>query len=42
MLNINIKSEVSKILKIISGSPPGTDLFKEAKKGSKYLVRLSL
>jgi hypothetical protein len=43
MLNINIKSEdVLKILKIISGSPPDLDLFKQAKTGPKYLVRLSL
>jgi hypothetical protein len=43
MLNINIKSEkVLKILKIISGSPPDPDLFKQAKTGPKYLVRLSL
>jgi hypothetical protein len=43
MLNINIKSEeVWKILKIISGSPPGPDLFKQTKTGPKYLVRLSL
>jgi hypothetical protein len=43
MLNINIKSdEVLKILKIISSSPPGPDLFKQAKTGPKYLVRLSL
>jgi hypothetical protein len=38
LLNINIKSEeVSKILKIIA-----VDLFKQAKTGPKYLVRLSL
>jgi hypothetical protein len=43
MLNINIKSEdVLKILKIISGSPPDPDLFKQAKTGPKYLVGLSL
>jgi hypothetical protein len=43
MLNINIKSEeVLKILKIIGGSPPDPDLFKQAKTGPKYLVRLSL
>ncbi len=43
MLIINIKSEeVLKILKIISGSPPDPDLFKQAKTGPKYLVRLSL
>jgi hypothetical protein len=43
MLNINIKSEeVLIILKIISGSPPDPDLFKQAKTGPKYLVRLSL
>jgi hypothetical protein len=43
ILNINLKSEeVLKILKIINGSPPGTDLFKQAKTGPKYLVRLSL
>ncbi len=38
MLNINIKSEeVSKILKIISCSFLGVDLFKQAKTGPKYL-----
>jgi hypothetical protein len=43
MLNINIKSEeVSKMLKIISGSLLDVDLFKQAKTGPKYLVRLSL
>jgi hypothetical protein len=43
MLTINIKSEVvPKILKIISGSLLGVDLFKQAKTGPKYLVRLSL
>jgi hypothetical protein len=43
MLNINIKSEeVLKILNFISGSPPDPDLFKQAKIGPKYLVRLSL
>jgi hypothetical protein len=43
MLNINIKSEeVLKIVKIISGSPPDPDLFKQAKTGPKYLVRQSL
>jgi hypothetical protein len=43
MLNINIKSEEAlKILKIISGSPPVPDLFKQAKTEPKYLVRLSL
>jgi hypothetical protein len=43
MLNINIKSEeVSKIEKIISGSLLGVDLFKQAKTGPKYQVRLSL
>jgi hypothetical protein len=43
MENINIKSvEVFKILKIIGGSLPDLDLFKQAKTGPKYLVRLSL
>jgi hypothetical protein len=43
MVNIIIKSEeVLKIIKIISGSPPGRDLFKQAKTGPNYLVRLSL
>jgi hypothetical protein len=43
MLNINIKSEeVVKVLKIMSGSPPDSDLFKQTKTGPKYLVRLSL
>jgi hypothetical protein len=43
ILNINKKSEeVLKLLKIISGSPPDPDLFKLAKTGPKYLVRLSL
>jgi hypothetical protein len=43
MLNINTNSEeVLKILKIISGSPPDPDLFKHAKTGPKYLVRMSL
>jgi hypothetical protein len=43
MLNIIIKSEeVLKIIKIIIGSPPGRDLFKQAKTGPNYLVRLSL
>jgi hypothetical protein len=43
MLNINLKSEkVSKIKKIISDSLLGVDLFKQAKTGPKYLVRLSL
>jgi hypothetical protein len=41
MLNIIIKSEVLKIIKIISGSPPGRDLFKQAKTGPNYLVRVS-
>ncbi len=42
MLNINIKSEkVLKFLKIIIGSPPDPDFFKQAKIGPKYLVRLS-
>jgi hypothetical protein len=30
------------MLKIISGSLPSLDLFKQAKTGPKYLVRLSL
>jgi hypothetical protein len=34
--------EVLTILKIISGSPPDPDIFKQAKTGPKYLVRLSL
>jgi hypothetical protein len=43
MLNINIKlKEVLNILKIIGGSPPDPDLFKQAKTRHKYLVRLSL
>ncbi len=43
MLNSNINlEEVLKILKIISGSPPDPDLFKQAKTGPKYLVTLSL
>jgi hypothetical protein len=43
ILNINMKSEeVLKILKIISGSPPDPDLFKQAKTEPKYLVRLSI
>jgi hypothetical protein len=34
MLNINIKlEEVLKIVTIISGSPPGTDISKQAKTG---------
>jgi hypothetical protein len=43
MVNINIKSEeVSKMIKIISGSLLAVDLFKQAKTGPKCLVRLSL
>jgi hypothetical protein len=34
--------EVVKILKIMSGSLPDPDFFKQTKTGSKYLVRLSL
>jgi hypothetical protein len=34
--------EVLKILKIISGSLPDPDLFKQAKTRPKYLMRLSL
>jgi hypothetical protein len=42
MLNIYLKSEVLKILKIVGGSPPDPDFFKQAKTGPKYLMRLSL
>jgi hypothetical protein len=43
MENINIISEeVFKILKIIGSSFPDPDLFKQAKTGPKYLVRLTL